>query len=64
MFMFVQVGKSALVSQFLWERFLTDYRPTVEEFNWVEYDVEEGSALMLQVSVPPFASSASYGKIL
>lgn len=63
MFMFVQVGKSALVSQFLWERFLTDYRPTVEEFNWVEYDVEEGSALMLQVSVPPFASSA-YGKIL
>ncbi|VDO91695.1 unnamed protein product [Heligmosomoides polygyrus] len=26
-----------------------DYRPTVEEFNWVEYDVEEGSALMLQI---------------
>ncbi|KAK6045417.1 Ras family protein [Cooperia oncophora] len=30
-------------------RFLTDYRPTVEEFNWIEYDVEEGSALMLQI---------------
>ncbi|KAK6031727.1 Ras family protein [Ostertagia ostertagi] len=44
-----KVGKSALVSQFLWERFLTDYRPTVEEFNWIEYDVEEGSALMLQI---------------
>ncbi|KAK5964240.1 GTP-binding protein [Trichostrongylus colubriformis] len=44
-----KVGKSAMVSQFLWESFVTDYRPTVEEFNWIEYDVEEGSALMLQI---------------
>ncbi|VDM83104.1 unnamed protein product [Strongylus vulgaris] len=44
-----RVGKSALVSQFLWEGFLSEYRPTVEEFNWVEYDLGEGSALMLQV---------------
>ena len=32
-----KTGKSALVNQFLWEAFLADYRPTVEEFNWVEY---------------------------
>ncbi|RCN34202.1 Ras family protein [Ancylostoma caninum] len=44
-----QVGKSALVSQFLWEGFVSDYKPTVEEFNWIEYELGEGSALMLQV---------------
>uniref|UniRef100_A0A915E1Y2 GTP-binding protein Rhes n=1 Tax=Ditylenchus dipsaci TaxID=166011 RepID=A0A915E1Y2_9BILA len=31
------VGKSTLVNQFLWEIFLREYRPTVEEFNWIEY---------------------------
>ncbi|EPB66203.1 Ras family protein [Ancylostoma ceylanicum] len=44
-----RVGKSALVSQFLWEGFVSDYKPTVEEFNWIEYELGEGSALMLQV---------------
>ncbi|KAL6730752.1 hypothetical protein Aduo_001695 [Ancylostoma duodenale] len=44
-----RVGKSALVSQFLWEGFISDYKPTVEEFNWIEYELGEGSALMLQV---------------
>ncbi|KAK0424082.1 hypothetical protein QR680_008491 [Steinernema hermaphroditum] len=34
-----KVGKSALVSQFLWCYFPIDYHPTVEEFNWIEYDV-------------------------
>uniref|UniRef100_A0A1I8AE82 GTP-binding protein n=1 Tax=Steinernema glaseri TaxID=37863 RepID=A0A1I8AE82_9BILA len=34
-----EVGKSALVSQFLWCYFPIDYHPTVEEFNWIEYDV-------------------------
>uniref|UniRef100_A0A1I7W7T3 Uncharacterized protein n=1 Tax=Heterorhabditis bacteriophora TaxID=37862 RepID=A0A1I7W7T3_HETBA len=38
-----------MVSQFLWEGFVSEYRPTVEEFNWVEYDVGGGSALMLQL---------------
>ncbi|KAK6729582.1 hypothetical protein RB195_006555 [Necator americanus] len=44
-----KVGKSALVSQFLWEGFISDYKPTVEEFNWIEYDLGDGNALMLQI---------------
>ncbi|CAK5035722.1 unnamed protein product [Meloidogyne enterolobii] len=48
-----KTGKSALVSQFLWECFLSDYRPTVEEFNWVEYGCVEqklsGPNFMLQL---------------
>jgi len=48
-----KTGKSALVSQFLWECFLSDYRPTVEEFNWVEYGCIEqklsGPNFMLQL---------------
>ena len=55
------MGKSALVNQFLWEIFIQDYHPTVEEFNWIEYDCSESaisdgsskenqhSSLMLQV---------------
>ncbi|TKR97008.1 hypothetical protein L596_010939 [Steinernema carpocapsae] len=34
-----KVGKSALVSQFLWSHYPTEYSPTVEDFNWIEYDV-------------------------
>ncbi|EGT32786.1 hypothetical protein CAEBREN_23053 [Caenorhabditis brenneri] len=44
-----RVGKSAMVSQFLWHKFVEDYRPTVEEFNWIEYEIEEGRVLMVQV---------------
>uniref|UniRef100_A0A1I8AZC7 Ras-domain-containing protein n=1 Tax=Meloidogyne hapla TaxID=6305 RepID=A0A1I8AZC7_MELHA len=48
-----KTGKSALVSQFLWECFMFDYRPTVEEFNWVEYGCIEqksgGPNFMLQL---------------
>jgi small GTP-binding protein len=46
----VRVGKTTLVNQFLWEAFIRDYRPTVEEFNWVEYDSEDGE-LTVQVRV-------------
>lgn len=38
-----------MVSQFLWHKFVEDYRPTVEEFNWIEYEIEEGRVLMVQV---------------
>lgn len=41
-----QVGKSTLVNQFLWEAFIKEYRPTVEEFNWIEYEVEDGELLV------------------
>ncbi|CAI5438218.1 unnamed protein product [Caenorhabditis angaria] len=44
-----RVGKSAMVSQFLWNKFISDYRPTVEEFNWIEYEIEEGRVLMVQI---------------
>uniref|UniRef100_A0A1I7UXU7 GTP-binding protein n=1 Tax=Caenorhabditis tropicalis TaxID=1561998 RepID=A0A1I7UXU7_9PELO len=44
-----RVGKSAMVSQFLWHKFVEDYRPTVEEFNWIEYEIEEGRVLMVQI---------------
>ncbi|PAV67538.1 hypothetical protein WR25_06697 [Diploscapter pachys] len=44
-----QVGKSAIASQFLWEGFVSDYKPTVEEFNWVEFEMTLGGRLMLQI---------------
>uniref|UniRef100_A0A914BUN2 Uncharacterized protein n=1 Tax=Acrobeloides nanus TaxID=290746 RepID=A0A914BUN2_9BILA len=46
-----KVGKSALVSQFLWDDFVTEYRPTVEEFNWIEYEMDDGHELLLQVPI-------------
>uniref|UniRef100_A0A9J2P2S8 GTP-binding protein Rhes n=1 Tax=Ascaris lumbricoides TaxID=6252 RepID=A0A9J2P2S8_ASCLU len=44
-----KVGKTALVGQFLWDGFITEYHPTVEEFNWIEYNNEFGNELLLQV---------------
>uniref|UniRef100_A0A0N5AED7 GTP-binding protein n=1 Tax=Syphacia muris TaxID=451379 RepID=A0A0N5AED7_9BILA len=44
-----RVGKSALVGQFLWDGFVQDYRPTIEEFNWIEYNNEHEKEFMLQV---------------
>ncbi|MCP9264382.1 hypothetical protein DINM_022447 [Dirofilaria immitis] len=44
-----KVGKTALVSQFLWEEFVKEYRPTVEEFNWIEYNQDDGGKTFLQV---------------
>jgi len=41
-----RVGKSTLVNQFLWEAFIKEYRPTVEEFNWIEYAAEAGELLV------------------
>ncbi|CAD5206050.1 unnamed protein product [Bursaphelenchus okinawaensis] len=41
-----RVGKSTLVNQFLWEAFIREYRPTVEEFNWIEYEAEDGELLV------------------
>lgn len=45
----LKVGKSAIVGQFLWEEFVKEYRPTVEEFNWIEYNKDDGSKTLLQV---------------
>uniref|UniRef100_A0A7E4V3S8 GTP-binding protein n=1 Tax=Panagrellus redivivus TaxID=6233 RepID=A0A7E4V3S8_PANRE len=45
-----KVGKTALVSQFLWDTFVDEYHATVEEFNWIEYETGVGGdSLMLQV---------------
>ncbi|VDK79603.1 unnamed protein product [Litomosoides sigmodontis] len=44
-----KVGKTALVGQFLWEEFIKNYRPTVEEFNWIEYKKDDGGRTLLQV---------------
>ncbi|GMT00539.1 hypothetical protein PENTCL1PPCAC_22713, partial [Pristionchus entomophagus] len=44
-----EVGKTAIVSQFLWSQFVRDYRETIEEFNWIEYDLGENDRLLLQV---------------
>uniref|UniRef100_A0A914ZX34 GTP-binding protein Rhes n=2 Tax=Parascaris TaxID=6254 RepID=A0A914ZX34_PARUN len=44
-----KVGKTALVGQFLWDGFITEYHPTVEEFNWIEYNNDFGNELLLQV---------------
>uniref|UniRef100_A0A0R3RP51 Zonular occludens toxin n=1 Tax=Elaeophora elaphi TaxID=1147741 RepID=A0A0R3RP51_9BILA len=49
-----KVGKTALVSQFLWEEFVKEYRPTVEEFNWIEYKKDDGGKTLLQVKKNSF----------
>ncbi|KAH7726737.1 Small GTPase superfamily [Aphelenchoides avenae] len=41
-----KVGKTTMVNQFLWELFVREYRPTVEEFNWVEYEGDNGELLL------------------
>ncbi|VDM56533.1 unnamed protein product [Angiostrongylus costaricensis] len=59
----IEVGKSALVSQFLWDSFPVDYRPTVDEFNWIEYDIGDGSVLMLQMNYPKRAQRMIVGPL-
>ncbi|VDN03125.1 unnamed protein product [Thelazia callipaeda] len=44
-----RVGKTTLASQFLWNEFIKEYRPTVEEFNWIEYINDDGNEKLLQV---------------
>lgn len=42
------VGKSSIISQFLYDRFLSEYKETVEELHRGEYDVN-GSKLTLDI---------------
>jgi GTPase SAR1 family protein len=45
-----QVGKTTLVSQFLWGTYIEKYVPTeAEEFNWIEYEVSPEHTLTLKV---------------
>ncbi|KRY33763.1 GTP-binding protein [Trichinella spiralis] len=45
-----QVGKTAIVDQYLWKKFQPDnYKPTIDEFNWIEYETENGNTLMLEL---------------
>ena len=41
-----------MVSQFLWQGFDEAYRPTIEEFHWIEYDRGDGHLFTLQVPPP------------
>lgn len=50
LFSVIQVGKSAMVSQFLWKGFDPVYTPTVEEFHWIEYDRGQDNIFTLQVN--------------
>ncbi|XP_050723666.1 ras-related protein Rap-2b-like [Eriocheir sinensis] len=43
-----RVGKSTIVSQFLYDKIITNYKPTVEEFHRGEYEIE-GETLILDL---------------
>uniref|UniRef100_A0A5S6QAN1 GTP-binding protein Rhes n=1 Tax=Trichuris muris TaxID=70415 RepID=A0A5S6QAN1_TRIMR len=43
-----QVGKTAIASQFLWNEFNPErYKPTVEDFNWIEYTMDGSQETLL-----------------
>lgn len=44
-----RVGKTCIVSQFLYDKFLPRYKQTVEELHRGEYDLPDGSALTLDI---------------
>ncbi|KAI6203687.1 hypothetical protein M3Y94_00585300 [Aphelenchoides besseyi] len=44
-----RVGKSTLIGQFLWEKYIREYRPTVEEFHFIEYETEQNESLTIQI---------------
>lgn len=44
-----KVGKSSLVSQFLWRIFKSNYKCTVEDFNWIEYEFEGTKTFWLKL---------------
>ncbi|XP_054276189.1 GTP-binding protein Rhes-like [Macrosteles quadrilineatus] len=44
-----RVGKSSIISQFLYDRFLTRYRETVEELHRGEYELQDGACLTLDI---------------
>lgn len=44
-----RVGKSSIISQFLYDKYLARYRQTVEELHRGEYELDDGSALTLDI---------------
>lgn len=44
-----RVGKSSIISQFLYDKYLSRYRQTVEELHRGEYELDDGSALTLDI---------------
>lgn len=44
-----RVGKSSLISQFLYDKFLPKYRETVEELHRGEYELPDGASLTLDI---------------
>ena len=43
------MGKSCIISQFLYDKFLSRYRETVEELHRGEYELEDGASLTLDI---------------
>lgn len=43
------VGKSAIIQQFLYDRFVTRYRKTVEDLYMAEYNLSNGASLTLEI---------------
>lgn len=44
-----KVGKSSIISQFLYDKYLTRYRETVEELHRGEYELPDGASLTLDI---------------
>lgn len=44
-----RVGKSSIISQFLYDKYLTRYRQTVEELHRGEYELPDGASLTLDI---------------
>lgn len=44
-----RTGKSQIVSQFLYDRFSSRYRQTIEELHRGEYELPDGSSLTLDI---------------
>ncbi|KFB51611.1 AGAP007369-PA-like protein [Anopheles sinensis] len=44
-----RVGKSSIISQFLYEKYLSRYKQTIEEMHRGEYELPDGSSLTLDI---------------
>lgn len=44
-----KVGKSSIISQFLYDKYLSRYRETVEELHRGEYELPDGASLTLDI---------------
>ncbi|XP_034240824.1 GTP-binding protein Di-Ras2-like [Thrips palmi] len=44
-----RVGKSSIIAQFLYDKYLEKYRETVEEFHHAEYSLPDGASLTLDI---------------